>query len=180
MSSGETRACCNAALADSTARSVALKSFREPPKVPNGVRFAPRNQISSVFEMDFMCSPLTATKHGSSEDAQSARRPHQPVQVLLPDFTATRPGGPGLRCCQPALLGILPQGAHRLNPPQVGAVNPFRRKVLHRPREVHARDFPRWASVVRGYYLAVVGRHREVIEVGRSTCRQEKRGEHPL
>src|SRR5713226_10597415 len=101
MSSGETRACCKAALADSTARSVAVKSFREPPKVPNGVRFAPRNQISSVFEMDFMCSPLTATKYRSSEDAQSARRPDQPMQVLLPDIASTRPGGTGLGRCQP-------------------------------------------------------------------------------
>src|SRR5262249_23482992 len=44
----------SAALAVSTARSVALRSLREPPNVPNAVRLPERNQISSVLEMLFI------------------------------------------------------------------------------------------------------------------------------
>src|SRR5688572_6039518 len=46
MSSGATRACASAAFAAITARSVAVWSLSAPPRVPNGVRLAPRIQIS--------------------------------------------------------------------------------------------------------------------------------------
>ena len=43
---GSALACASAALAASTARSVAVRSLRLPPKVPNAVRLAPTIQIS--------------------------------------------------------------------------------------------------------------------------------------
>src|SRR5215211_6507552 len=89
MSPGETRDWVSAALADSTARSVADRSLRDPPKVPNGVRLAERNQISSLFETGFMRELLTIREDGGSHHAQCTHAPQQPLEVLQAHLCAS-------------------------------------------------------------------------------------------
>src|SRR5215813_13067044 len=86
MSSGETLAWAMAAFADSTARSVAVKSLRLPPKVPNAVRLPERNQISSVLEMLFIS--FTSARLAGPEPSQDSQGF---TTASVRDFPSLRP-----------------------------------------------------------------------------------------
>src|ERR1700737_5049255 len=63
-----------AAFADSTPRSVGLSSLSEPPKVPKGVRFADKNQISSVFEIGLMMFLLNGCQKPPQQGCRGSLR----------------------------------------------------------------------------------------------------------
>src|SRR5437867_1196864 len=64
-SSGWTPARSSAAFAATTPRSVAVKSLRDPPKLPNGVRAPPRNTISWLGEPFFMTAHSWRSARGT-------------------------------------------------------------------------------------------------------------------
>src|SRR5690606_2303369 len=83
-SSGATPDCSSAALAATTARSVAVRSFSAPPKMPKGVRFTARKTIS-VSNACFIASFLSShqklpkgqhpPKEGGGGEQEFAHRP---------------------------------------------------------------------------------------------------------
>src|SRR5687768_5551582 len=150
MSSGATLACARAAFADSTARSVAERSFKAPPKVPKGVRLPDRNQISSLFQMLFTVrSSLPLTQEKRRHHAKGASAPQQAVEVLQPYLHAPWSSKPRPRGCQPALQV---EGTHGLavggRASNVGPVEAIEGKVFQAPGEITARHLARWAAVV--------------------------------
>src|SRR5262245_58132124 len=103
-SSGWIFAWASAAFALSTARSVAVRSFSAPPKVPKAVRFADRIQTSSCFETLFMSWLLPALSEDQPQNhAQCPHGPQQARDILLPDLLSAG-------ACQPRLRSFEPRG----------------------------------------------------------------------
>src|SRR5262249_9788768 len=120
---------------------------------------------------------LTAAHMGSSpnerrsEEHQDSSRPHQTLEILLPNLAAAGAAGPGFGDLQPALPGIFAHRANLLNPPQMGAVDPLWRKTLEGPGQINSRDLSGGTAVAGGDDEAVARRRREVIQVWPSASR---------